>query len=348
MPFNFPQPIQRPQNVGLTYPTNLISNGRGYMTEINFIKYRPAYLASQALAGLNTFAPNIISGFGNGVSGAVSSTIEGLPSPNTDRVGSFEEVNNVFISGSTIKLPIPKKLNESNVLLWSEISLTSFVISAVENAVVFGTGSGATISRSTQLARASARGAFSIASIAGALTGFQINPFILQYFQKPAFREFNFTWTLAPRNRQESEIINNIVKVLKARSAPTREAGGFLMGYPDLAIIRFHPNDEFAFRMKECVIMGVHVDYTPAGPSFLESTSAPTMVNLTLHLKEAKLWWAEEWENDTIVDSSVLVTPSSTQEPPVGYQTGQIGTAFRTGQIAGLSSLAEPDSGVTN
>jgi hypothetical protein len=271
MPFNFPAPLPVKRfSDGLSYPLNLTSDNRNYFTRMRFIKYQPAYGADfvQGVADLLKLGSQVPIEYFDGVSG----------------------LSNMGTSiGDIINLPIPKKVNEMNMMNWSEISLTGTILGAAR-AAAFATGG--------QAGAAVASVATTALQIGSSFAGVQLNPFILQYFQRPSFREFSFTWTLAPRNRKESEQINKIINQIKAAQAPRRAAGGFLMEYPDLAVVQFYPADEFQISLKECVIVGVNVDYTPAGPSYIGGTAAPTMVNLTVHLKETKLWWSEEWGGD--------------------------------------------------
>lgn len=289
MPFNFPDPLPVTRfKPSLSYPLNLKADNREYFTRIRFIEYRPALLADTVDASINLIKDLVAvvsnTDFAALPGGIISPNYEATPfeydsTPKAINTG-------VTYRGDTINLPIPKKINEMNMMNWSEISLTQTIIGTARSAAFAGGGrAGAGVFET----------AISAASIGGALFGVQINPFILQYFQRPSFREFSFTWTLAPRNRKESEQINKIIKQIKSAQAPRRAAGGVIMEYPDLAIVQFHPADEFQIELKECVIVGVNVDYTPAGPSYIGGTAAPTMVNLTIHLKETKLWWSEEW-----------------------------------------------------
>lgn len=295
MPFNFPAPLPAKRfSEGLSYPLNLTADNRNYFTRISFIRYQPAY-GSDAL---NAVGEELAGSFGKvigGITGALAGAALGGPvrlftglagaRAGSAGAGAFGEIliNQGTPVGSSINLPIPKKVNEMNMMNWSELSLTGTILNAATALAGSATG----------------RAGLSIVNaglqIGSAFSGLQLNPFILQYFQRPSFREFSFTWTLAPRNRKESEQINNIINQIKAAQAPKREASGFLMGYPDLAIVQFSPADEFQIQLKECVIVGVNIDYTPAGPSYINGTSAPTMVNLTVHLKETKLWWSDEW-----------------------------------------------------
>ena len=281
MPFNFPAPLPVTRfPPSLSYPLNLAADNRNYFTRISFIKYQPAYLK------------DYVDNFGDFLKtsdGAIALSAFSLIGGPIALFGGFSEyvydrgandagaflTNQGTKIGSDINLPIPKKVNEMNMMNWSEISLTGTLLNTAAKAA------GGFISTGVQ--------------IGSSFAGVQLNPFILQYFQRPSFREFSFTWTLAPRNRKESEQIHKIINQIKARQAPRISANGFLMEYPDLAIVQFFPDDEFQINLKECVIVGVNVDYTPAGPSYIGGTAAPTMVNLTVHLKETKLWFSEEW-----------------------------------------------------
>lgn len=289
MPFNFPAPLPvRRFADGLSYPLNLTSDNRNYFTRIEFIRYRPA------IGGIVESTGNFVRDVASFISsGATSMVPEEFLDPTRNlQFGSLANMGDPI--GQRISLPIPKKINEMNMMNWGEVSLTGTILSGIRaGAVTAGYIAGG------QRGAMTAGNVFdvgrSIATVGSAIVGVQLNPFILQYFQRPSFREFSFTWTLAPRNRKESEQINKIINQIKAAQAPRKAAGGFLMEYPDLAIVQFFPNDEFQIKLKECVIVGVNVDYTPAGPSYINGTSAPTMVNLTVHLKETKLWWSEEW-----------------------------------------------------
>jgi len=281
MPFNFPAPLPARFQDGLSYPLNLTADNRNYFTRISFIRYKPAFGES-----IGNIVRNIDDLLLSGVSAFASLYV---PEEFNNPTGNlpFSGITNMGAPiGNHISLPIPKKINEMNMMNWNEISLTGTIL-----------GAAASVASGGQ--RGNRAAAISIGTtalqIGSALVGVQINPYILQYFQRPSFREFSFTWTLAPRNRKESEQINKIINQIKAAQAPRKAAGGLLMEYPDLAIVNFHPPDEYQISLKPCVIVGVNVDYTPAGPSYINGTAAPTMVNLTIHLKETKLWWSEEW-----------------------------------------------------
>jgi hypothetical protein len=312
MSFNFPEPLPVRYLPGLSYPLNLTADNRGYYTTIFFKKYQPAYGSSEVSAIGNVFKDYVSPAIGPISAfltlGAVTpgGVVDDFLKESTFTFGNKLE-NMGSLSSAPIHLPIPKKVNEMNMMNWSEISLSGVVLDAVSS-VAFGAGVSA--------ARSTISGALQVGS---AFSGIQINPFILQYFQRPSFREFSFSWTLAPRNERESVQIHKIINTIKAAQAPTKvDVNGALMGYPDLAVVQFYPSDQFQISLKECIIVGVNVDYTPAGPSYVNGTSAPSMINLTLHLKETKLWWSDEWSKEA--DKSSKFGPFFS-EPGVTIET---------------------------
>ena len=331
MPFNFPAPLPARFQDGLSYPLNLTADNRNYFTRMRFIKYQPAYGkdAVNAVGGLLAGQYGALLGgatgaaLGAAVGGPVSliTGVFGLRAGVAVAGGAGEIlVNQGTGIGNIINLPIPKKINEMNMMNWSEITLTGTLLDAARSiASNLGGRTGA----------AAAGTLSSVLQIGSSFAGVQLNPFLLQYFQRPSFREFSFTWTLAPRNKKESEQIHKIINQIKARQAPRLAAGGFLMEYPDLAIVEFHPQDEFQIRLKECVIVGVNVDYTPAGPSYIGGTAAPTMVNLTIHLKETKLWFSDEWGGTAVGN-----IPDDFRAPPPGIQPDGIDPLFGPGGLS--------------
>lgn len=195
-------------------------------------------------------------------------TSQGFPS---DLPSNFS--TQITLSGGSsgqgiVRLPLPKRLNDLQVLIWEEISLTDMALSQLP-------------------------GVQGAASLGGyALGGYALNPYMFMLFKRPQFKEHVLQWTLAPNNQQESEKIRDIVKTLKKASLPTY--GGLMMKYPSLAQVTLNPGN-WLYKFKPCAITAVQVDYTGAGLSFFNS-QAPTVVNLTLQLKETKLWAADDPE----------------------------------------------------
>lgn len=172
------------------------------------------------------------------------------------------------------RLPIPKKLNDVQTLSWNEESPTAAAAGVLMGGLASSIG-------------ASIKGA---AAAGGAIAGEALNPLLFMTFQKPGYKEHTLSWTLMPNSEQESRTIVDIVRYLKFNSLPQQHAGGLLYKYPNILFVRLMPNDIFTMVFKPCAVLSVSVDYTGAGtPSFFKN-GAPTVVNLTLSLKEIQLW----------------------------------------------------------
>ncbi len=181
--------------------------------------------------------------------------------------------------GGSIKLPMPRRINDHNTHMWSEISATGMAAGAASSL----TGVGGQI-------------AGSAASIGSSVSGLQLNPFMMMLYQRPGYKEHDLSWLLSATNEQESKTLNTIINQLKKAALPSNAAlGGALWNYPNIVQVKFKP-DKFLFKFKKAAIISVTVDHTAAGtPSFYKS-GAPTVVGLTLRLKEIELWTQDNYQ----------------------------------------------------
>lgn len=171
-------------------------------------------------------------------------------------------------------LPIPRKLNDLQTVTWQEeslLNLGSSILSSVSNR----------LSNITS-------GVGQAGAAAGALAGLAVNPFLFMMFKHPNFKQHTLTWTFAPSNEQESITLAAIIRQFKFHMLPTQ--GYLVYGYPSIALIKLYPSEVFTFAFKPCAVLAVETDFTGAGsPSYFKN-GAPTVVNLTVQLKEIDLW----------------------------------------------------------
>jgi hypothetical protein len=184
-----------------------------------------------------------------------------------------------FGMGGQYKLPLPRQLSDIESIVWGENDALQTGMDIIN---FIGGGRGSNLMN----AAGSAKDAASAAS------GLQVNPFYFMVYKRPAYKEFRFSWTLAPSNQQESQTLKKIITEMKKAALPSSGPAFGLMKYPKIAMISFEPS-QYLFKLKPCAIQSVQVEYAPAGPSFFKS-GAPTMVNLGLSLKEIQLWKSED------------------------------------------------------
>lgn len=195
--------------------------------------------------------------------------------------------------GDTVTLPMPRKLNDDEVINWEEWSGAQAGLSAMQTMGQFNRAASiAATGISSLAAGASMLGTFSDAPFG--LGGKAVNPFMFMMFKRPNFKEHTLQWTLAPNTPDESDTLRRIINTCKKAALPTKE--GLLMQYPDLCNVVLTAPGNYLYKFKPCAIISVQVDYTGAGgPSFFK-TGAPTVVNLSLRLKEIELWSKDNYE----------------------------------------------------
>jgi len=191
--------------------------------------------------------------------------------------------------GSGVKLPMPRKLNDREVLYWEEWNGGQKLESGAERLLQGMMGGGM---MSSMFADAITAGT----QYAQVAYGKTVNPFMFMMFKRPAFKEHTLQWTLAPRSRKESDTLKDIIKMCKKSALPPKPSG-LLMDYPKIAMVQLFAgegDDQYLYKFKPCAIVSVEVDYSGTGlPAFFES-GAPVAVNLTLNLKEIELWFQDD------------------------------------------------------
>ena len=200
---------------------------------------------------------------------------------------SFTGGAGAIMLGNSVTLPFPRRLNDSEVMIWEEWSGTAAAGSALQAVGQFVPAAGMVGQAASQLA--------SGLDMYGTFSGQSVNPFQFMMFKRPNFKEHTLQWSLAPNTEQESETLKRIINTCKRAALPSGGRTDLMMRYPNICNVSFTP-DDYLFKIKPCAIVSVQVDYTGAGmPSFFK-TGAPTIVNLSLQLKEIELWSKDNYQ----------------------------------------------------
>lgn len=164
-----------------------------------------------------------------------------------------------------------------------------------------GVGADAGQALGTALGKATGAAADKILPAVLQVNGQARNPFMTVMFKQPEYKTHQFSWTLAPRNAQESDVIKRIVETLKSNMLPafTPGSAGVLMTYPNIANISLYPSDKFLYKFKPCALTKFSVNYAGGGsqPSFFKGTKAPTIVEISTEWQEIEYWMKEDIES---------------------------------------------------
>src|SRR5210317_242180 len=101
--------------------------------------------------------------------------------------------------------------------------------------------------------------------------GIAINPHEEQFFNKPNFRSFNYTFTFFPKSEDEMEMVHNIIWLFKYHMHPGYDAssvGGRVFKVPsEFEIMYYYKNNrnDFLNKIARCVLETMDVTYGPEG-----------------------------------------------------------------------------------
>jgi len=123
------------------------------------------------------------------------------------------------------------------------------------------------------------------------------NPYMEVLFDKMALRTFTYNFTFAPRNTDERDDVQKIIRLFRFHMAPElRGDHNRFLTLPSTFDIHYMyqteegkaSENDFYNRIATCVLENCTVDYTPGGVrSFTDGS--PTQITMSLQFKETEL-----------------------------------------------------------
>ncbi len=229
-------------------------------------------------------------------------------------------------TSAVIILPIPQNIKDSNGVSWGESKLNDFAawgLSKMGEAMskdgrgalevmkdtMTEAGQAATGTRGSQVmgygkmvAAASAvnslGGNVTVGGLLSRASGQVINENVEMVFGGVTVRSFNFSWDLTPRSRDESLVVQKLIRTLKKTSAAKmgKKGLGFLNS-PDVYRLNYmkggkpHP---FLHHFKTCALKNVAVNYTGSGTYATYNEGTPVHMKLDLQFTEVNPIYAED------------------------------------------------------
>jgi hypothetical protein len=135
------------------------------------------------------------------------------------------------------------------------------------------------------------------ADLANMAFGQATNPYMEVMFDQMNLRSFTYNFTFAPRNADERDDVQDIIRLFRFHMAPElKGAQHRFLTLPSTFDIHYmyqHSRDyasenNFYSKIATCVLEGVNVDYTPNGVKSFQDGS-PTQINMSLSFKETEL-----------------------------------------------------------
>ena len=219
----------------------------------------------------------------------------------------------------SICLPIPTELNDNYKIDYSDYD--GEIAAAVMNSLATNQGvtAAAAVRPLVDFASRTNIGK-SIVNIAAQNLAAALNPNKSILFNSPEFKRYNFSWTFAPNNLKESEVIRRIIRKIKASALPTyvktKNTSGNaavdynIFNYPNMVKVYLYPWASLGsrlraaqsqanemFQTKHCVIDSISINYSPENniSFFSDGENAPTFIQLSISLIEIELFTGEDF-----------------------------------------------------
>ena len=298
--------------------------------------------SADAFSGSSFYFPENLVLFGNYMEFRAYQTV-GVGGAAFDAVGLggvFSSIANAIGggrtgNGATIRLPLAQNLSPDYKVSYTDKDLGSNLagtaltagdramygnktISGAGLAQGLGAGAAATgLQLLTSVQRAASVAGTAGFDIDAALkvgAGVALNPHKILLFTGVPFRQHRFTWSLTPRNYNESLTIKNIIEAFIYYMYPSYALGGFFFNYPHFFDINFY-SDTHLYKFLPAVIESVDVDYHGQGYAAYkrdvqnQNVPAPAEVKLTISFKETQII-TKEWLNNPSLVSPGSFRPS--------------------------------------
>jgi len=229
----------------------------------------------------------------------------------------------VEATGDIIQLPMIGSISETNAVSWSDdtvseiqnvaagIALSGITANTDPFSATFGAMK-AVLANATEafkteeirmaIASYFAGQAAGVPNVLQRNTGQMINNNLELLFSGPNLRSFNFAFNLRPRDKAEADMCRQIIRSLKASSAPKLSDDYMFLETPDVFKIEYIYNSSanttksadaspkehpYMNKIKPCALTGLSVNYTPEGSyATYEDGGSMTGYDLSLSFKE--------------------------------------------------------------
>lgn len=202
-------------------------------------------------------------------------------------------------------LPIPKGYSDTFENTWNNVDLGAILgnsLSALkgESTAISGiagaaTGLGNKIldTFAQNIGLSEAKGAVENAVSINARAN--LNPFTQLMYKSPTLRQFQFTWTLKPKNAKQAFLIRQFVNHVRLASHPGFasiqgvELGGFFSYPSEFQVQIYGGSNKKLVDMISAVCTNLQVQYDTEGNVYTHSDGQPVTTTITISLQETAL-----------------------------------------------------------
>jgi len=242
----------------------------------------------------------------------------------------FFRKNTYTKSLNTILLPIPSDIRDSNTVSYNEDKMNNITAAGVggvteiiknfgktgfdgsrqaaENALkTAGMSSAEAQNLSAKWFAGKAVGVFganvTVDQLLARSGGQVFNPNMELLFSGPTLRNFNFSFKMTPRNKEESIQVKQIIRTFKRSMAPKAGANkkGAFLESPDIFELTYRQGGgkhKFLNSFKQCFLTNIGVNYTGEGTYATYGDGTPISMIMSLSFKELAPIYDVDYDED--------------------------------------------------
>ena len=232
-------------------------------------------------------------------------------------ISGFGERAKDRTSIGVVTLPIPNGIIDSNAVTWGgdimnagEAVLANVALTTIKQG--FSAGAGVIANTAPAAGTNDVKTGFANAFAAAAAgqegarllsrtEGAILNPNLELLFEAPTLRPFTFTFKLASRSEEESEMIRSIIRFFKQGSAAQKSESNLFLKAPHTFQIEYlHKGKPHTYlnKFKECALQSFGVSYTPEGQYATFNDGAMVSYQITMQFQELEPIFNEDYTND--------------------------------------------------
>lgn len=259
-----------------------------------------------------------------------------FPSSVTDQYGASWNREDLFFGGEAMRQGLNEAMKSADGTKSVENIFTSGTADKLGNAVSRGINKFAADPTGALKTGLAVGGTYALTGMGGPLASaakasFNVttNPYPVMTFQGTGFKSFGFSWTFYPESKKESETIKKIIGYFRREMLPeTLKNTPSIMANPAIFEVFINPDIK---QFKRCVITGLDVNYTPAGPAFVKEFPLkdgspflePAAITMSISLQEIEIWTANDFYADEDKDFDFIRKDENgnvTQERRSGFR----------------------------
>lgn len=116
--------------------------------------------------------------------------------------------------------------------------------------------------------------------------GQTLNSFLVHTFKGINLRQYSFNWSFIPYSERDSNVLSQIIKILRTSSLPEYEPSALTINYPEYWVVEPIIKTKRLFELNHLFVSDIKVTYGEDGGVTFFNDGSPVKTNLSVTFKE--------------------------------------------------------------